>query len=168
MNVIENKLNTVRGFLMSIYRNSKEGWYEIEVGMPINWVIKETKDINCEVAQTTEKGKVIIISPKPDVNNVSIDDLIEFLNHVIETNKRVEEKEKQLKLILESEKLALEEKVKKYFDELETIKQSSFDEYEKDSTNDEPETKTTRKYIKKKTSEELTESKVDTNEEEHK
>ena len=128
MGVISKKLSTVDGYLSAIYRNPKNGWYEIEIGLPINWVIKETKEINCEVTQSNDKGKFVLVSPKPNFN-IDIDDLITFICYVVETNKKVEEKEKELRSILEAEKSALEAKVNVYLSDLESLKEDSFKTY---------------------------------------
>ena len=148
METIESKLKGVSGYLMSVYRNSKDGWYEIEIGLPIKWVIKETSEINCEVIQETDKGKILKISPKPN-SGVIVDDLIDFLSYVVETNKRVSDKEDQLKEIIATEKKAIEDKLKTYLDELENIKVSSFDDYKKpEKVTEEPVEKKVKKRLK--------------------
>lgn len=138
MGLIQNKLKSVGTYLMSITRNSSEGWYEIEIGLPFSWVIKETNKISCEIVESNDKFKIVCVSPKKD-SDIVVDDLIDFLSHVVETNQRVEDKKNELATFLEAEKAALEEKMKKYYDELETIRQSSFSELNNmDDFNSEP------------------------------
>jgi ABC-type sugar transport system ATPase subunit len=61
-------------------------------------------------------------------------------------NKKVQEKELQLNEFLESEKKALQEKVDKYYSELESMKHLSFDEF---SFDDKSNRKSNRKTVEK-------------------
>ena len=46
MKIIEEALNPISGCLASIIRNTKEGWYEFEIGIPNNWVFDDNDKIN--------------------------------------------------------------------------------------------------------------------------
>lgn len=148
MGVISSKFSLVDGYLSAIYRNPKNGWYEVEIALPNNWVIRETKEINCEILNSNEMGKFVLISPKEN-SNIDVDDLINFIIYVVETNKKVEEKEKEFKSILEAEKIALEAKVNVYLSDLESLKKDSFNTYTKVENTDNDSLSNENKNIKK-------------------
>jgi len=124
MKIIQEALAPTDGYITSFKRNTVEGWWEIEVGLPKAWVFDENNKIKCEILAEAEMGKLIKISPKN--NKVVIDDLILFVEIIIETNKRIAEKEKQFTDKMEEMKGVLEQEAKKFYKELDDLKESSF------------------------------------------
>jgi hypothetical protein len=124
MKTIEAALEPITGYLISISRDTINGWYELQVGIPNNWVFDENEEVKCEVISKADVGKLIKISPKD--NDVVIDDLITFVEVIIETNKKIAEKEKQFTDKMEEMKSLLEKEAKKFYEELDELKDNSF------------------------------------------
>lgn len=124
MKTIDIALQPVEGYLFSITRNPVEGWYELEVGIPKGWVFDENDEISCEILSKLDKGNVVKIQPKKA--DVLIDDLVAFVEVIIETNKKIADKEKEFTSRMEEMKGKLEEEAKKFFEELDELKQHSF------------------------------------------
>lgn len=124
MKTINIALQPVEGYLFSIARNPQEGWYELEVGIPKGWVFDENDEIGCEILSKLDKGNVVKIFPKK--TDILIDDLVTFVEVIIETNKKIADKEKEFTNRMEEMKGKLEEEAKKFFEELDELKQNSF------------------------------------------
>ena len=124
MKTIELALEPIIGYLISIKRDFINGWFELEVGLPKNWVYDNNKIIECEVLNQSDSGKIVKISPKN--LDVSVDDLISFLEIVIETNNRIAEKEKEFTDKMNEMKVHLESEAKKFYKELDELKDNSF------------------------------------------
>ena len=125
MSIIENELKRVAGYLIGIYRDPLNGWYEIEVGIQKSWVYESNKDIVCEdIGHESDKGKVIII--KPIKSGVTVDDLINYLGTIIKINFDIQKKEEEF--IEEMKKLekTLESRKNAFYDELNSLKELSF------------------------------------------
>ena len=123
---VNDALDAITGYLITIKRNTFEGWYELEIGMPFNWVFDENEEINCDVLEESEAGKLVLISPKnPDV---PIDALITFVEVIIETNDRIAEKEKEFVDKMLEMKASLEAKAKEFYKELDELRENSFRE----------------------------------------
>ena len=99
MKALERALNKIEGYLMSIKRDVVEGHYYLEVGIPKNWVYKETDTVACEVLQETKQGDFVKIYPLKD--GIVIDDLIGFVNIIIDTNKLIAKKQEEFDKQLE-------------------------------------------------------------------
>jgi hypothetical protein len=126
MKTIEALLEPITGYLISITRNAMEGCYEMEIGIPKGWVFNENKEIKCEVLNEVEGGKIIKISPKnPDI---VIDDLVSFVGIIMETNKKIAEKEKEFTDRMSAMKENLEKEVKAYYVELDKMRADSFND----------------------------------------
>jgi hypothetical protein len=125
MKAIESALLPITGYLISITRNTVDGWYELEIGIPKGWVYDEHhKDINCEIIDENETGKLIKISPKN--NSVEIDDLVIFVEIILEINKKIAEKEREFTDKMQELKGVLENEAKKFYGELDELKVNSF------------------------------------------
>jgi len=148
MNTIETALQSITGYLISIVRNTQSGWYELEIGIPKNWVYNENNEIKCDVMDESSTGKLIKISPKK--NNIIVDDLVTFVEIIIETNNRIAEKEKEFTDKMQLMKDQLEKEAKKFYVELDEIREKSFtilnDNFVKGLR---PDDKVKRKYNKK-------------------
>lgn len=165
MKDIENKLSLLEGYLLSIKRNTINGWYELEIGLPKNWIYKSNKIVKCDTIKKTEAGNLIKISPIK--NNVYIDDLISFVELIIETNSKIAEKEKQFTSQMDQVKKDLENKAKEFYKELDELREKSFDKFnsetKKNTTN--PTANTTTKKSKGRPKGSKNKPKVDNNEE---
>jgi hypothetical protein len=123
MKTIELALEPVTGYLVSITRNPAESGYEIEVGLPSSWYFAENDEIGCEVLSELSNGKIVRIFPKN--RDIVIDDLIKFVEIIIDTNNKIAEKEKQFTDRMEEMKGVLEKEAKKFYEELDELKVNS-------------------------------------------
>ena len=89
--VVESALKPITGNLISIKRDPVNGWYELEIGIPKEWVFDGNEIIDCKVTVESDAGKIVKIFPKND--DIIIDDLILFVDVIIETNNRIALKE---------------------------------------------------------------------------
>jgi len=124
MKPIESALELTNGYINTITRNTVDGWWELEIGLPEAWVFDENTKIGCEVTFENEIGKLIRIFPKK--NDVCVDDLVGFVEIVIETNKEIVVREKEFTDKMLSMKNLLEDEAKKFFKELNDLKEHSF------------------------------------------
>jgi hypothetical protein len=124
MKTIELALQPITGYLISISRNTVSGWYELEVGIPKGWVFDENDEIKCEVLTKTDAGSLVKISPKNA--DAVIDDLVAFVEVILETNKKIADKEKEFTDKMEEMKGKLEKEAKKFYEELDELRQNSF------------------------------------------
>jgi lysophospholipase L1-like esterase len=124
MKPIESALVPTNGYINSFIRNTLEGWWELEVGLPITWVFDENSKIGCEIIFENEIGKLIKVFPKK--NDVVIDDLIAFVEIIIHTNQKIAEKEKQFTDKMQEMKGILEKEAKNFYQELDELKENSF------------------------------------------
>jgi len=124
MKEIESILDPISGNLQSIIRNPMKGWYEVEIGIPLNWVFNENDEIDVEVIFENDIGKVIKIFPKNQ--SVVVDDLVLFAQIVINTNRKIADKEEEFKSQMEEMKRGLEIKASEFFKELDELKENSF------------------------------------------
>ena len=133
MKTIENILEPITGYLISITRDTLKGWYVLEVGIPKGWVFDENKEIRCDVLSENNNGRLIKISPKK--TNIAVDDLIGFVEIIIKTNAKIAEREKQFADKMANMKKTLEEEAKQFYRELDELKENSFknlnDKFEK-------------------------------------
>jgi hypothetical protein len=149
MKTIETLIEPITGYLISITRNAMEGWYELQIGIPKGWVFNENKEIKCEILNEAESGKIIKISPKnPDI---VIDDLISFVGIIMETNKKIAEKEKEFTDRMTTMKENLEKEVKAYYEELDKMRADSFNDRNADfEKNLRPETEKEKRHRRTK------------------
>jgi len=124
MKPIQAALAPTDGYIKSFSRNTVEGWWEVEIGLPINWVYDENVKIGCEIVFENEVGKLVKVYPKK--TDVVLDDLIAFVEIIIATNERIAEKEKQFTDKMQEMKGILEDEAKKFYQELDELKENSF------------------------------------------
>ena len=125
---LEKILGKLDGYLMSIERNLETSMYELKVGFRKNWVYKSTDDIECEVTIESDNGDIIIISGKHD--EVTIDDLIDFVNKVIDTNKKITQMQKEFEDKLEEQKQLIADQILQFDEKIEEMRESSFNNEE--------------------------------------
>lgn len=124
MKQIELALQPIDGYLISITRDTVNGWYVLQVGIPNNWVFDDNNNVGCEVLAESDEGKLIKISPKK--GGVAIDDLVLFVKVIIKTNEMIAEKEREFTETMEAMKGELENKAKTYYEELDRLREESF------------------------------------------
>jgi len=124
MKPIQAALVPTDGYIKSFTRNTVEGWWELEIGLPVNWVYDENIKVGCEVVFENEVGKLVKIFPQK--TDVVIDDLIAFVEVIIKTNERIAEKEKQFTDKMQEMKSILEKEAKQFYRELDELKENSF------------------------------------------
>ena len=143
MKEIQSILEPITGYLKSIDRNPMEGWYEMTVAIPKDWAFNENNEIAVEVITESEIGKLLKIIPKSPT--VVIDDLVLYVIIVIDTNKKIAEKELEFKEQLEEMKKGIEKKASEYFKQLDDLKVNSFAKLSDSFVNGLNETKKERK-----------------------
>lgn len=124
MKPIQSALAPTDGYITSFIRNTVEGWWEIEVGLPASWIFDENSKIGCEVTMETDAGKLVRVYPKTD--DVVIDDLVAFVEVIIKTNEKIAEKEKEFTDRMQEMKKILEKEATKFYEELDELKEDSF------------------------------------------
>lgn len=124
MKIFESILEPIFEYFVSFTHNTDEGCIEMIIGIPKGWVFDENREIKCEILTENENGKLIKISPKN--NNIVIDDLITFVQIIIETNGKIAEKEKQFTDRMAEMKGVLEKEAKKFYEELDELRLNSF------------------------------------------
>lgn len=139
MKTIDLILQPTNGYITSFIRNTMDGSWELEVGIPNKWVYNDNDFIKCEVINKNEVGRLMRISSKS--SSIVIDDLISFVEIIINTNKKIEEKENEFNAQMELLKKGLEEKATEFFKELDTLKENSFKSSIEGKTKVKPSTK---------------------------
>jgi len=124
VNIIDSALKPISDYLISVTRNTENGWYELQVGIPNKWVFENNAEVECEVLNESDLGKLIKVAPKK--TKILIDDLVRFVEIIITTNERIAEKEKEFTDKMEEMRERLEEEAKKFYTELDELKDTSF------------------------------------------
>jgi len=124
MKPIESALEPITGYLISISRDTQKGWYFLTVGIPKGWVVSENNEIVCKIFEETGEGKLIEIAPRNE--NIAVDDLVDFVMVIIETNEKIAQKEQEFTNEMQEMKRMLEEKAKRFYEELDELKDNSF------------------------------------------
>lgn len=124
MKVLEKTLNKIDGYLMSIERNTETGKYELTVGIPSEWVYQEGETVGYEVVAESKVGAVLRVFALEE--DVVIDDLIEFVNIIIDTNKKIVEMKENFENELAKAREELEKKVLSFEEVLEEMTENSF------------------------------------------
>ena len=124
MKVLEKILKNLDGYLISIKRNIETGKYELEIGIPINWIFKSNDLVECEVLHESDKGTLAKVKSIKD--DVGIDDLVNYVNVIVQTNKSIEKKREEFNKQLEEEKKKLEEDIISFEEEIQSMQEKSF------------------------------------------
>lgn len=124
MKTIELTLEPTDGYINSFTRNTIEGWWELEIGLPKTWVYDENTQIDCEIIFENDLGKLIKVFPKK--TGVTIDDLVSFIEIIIQTNEKIAVKEKEFTDKIQKMKNILEEEAVQFYEELDELKENSF------------------------------------------
>lgn len=123
-NFIDERLLPISDYLISIVRDTDNGWYTLKVGIPSTWEIKDSTSIGLKVTNETDVGKIIEIFPKKE--NVIIDDLIIFVEIIIKTNIEIVEMEKVFIEKIEGSKNELQKQIESFYDQLKKHKEKAF------------------------------------------
>lgn len=140
MKKIEQALDPISGYLILMERDTQNGWYQLKIGLPISWVYDENDSISCEVDIENEEGRIIIVAPK--VEGIVIDDLVDFVSLVINTNKKITQKEDEFEMKMDNFKKDLKEQAKAFYADLDELKSNSFKKFNKSNDKDDNETDT--------------------------
>jgi hypothetical protein len=133
MKPLQEALNKIDGYLLSLERDVMKGQYELKVGIPKNWVYESTDNVECEVLKSTKQGDLVkIFSIKEDI---VIDDLIEFINIIIDTNQQIAEMEKKHKEEQDDAILKMEEEEVAFKEKIVTMAKNSFESMQKEQKN---------------------------------
>jgi hypothetical protein len=124
MKEVEGILAPIEGYMLSIERDTINGWYFMKVGIPKNWVFDENNEIGYEILSEADEGKLLKIYPKKQT--IVIDDLIAFVEIIINTNETIAAKEKEFADQMEEFKKNLEKKASNFYKELDELKDNSF------------------------------------------
>lgn len=147
MGIIQDELQKIDGFLVSIKKNPDNDTYEFEIGIPIMWQYKSNDFINVTELWSSEDAVCLKLSTDDD--QVTIDDFIKFIEAVVDVNILIEEENKKLNEELQKRKSEMEELVKQKILEIEQIKKTSIESFSKDNpTNKRQSTKSESKNKK--------------------
>lgn len=136
MGYIQEVLTPIEEYLISIIRNTDYGWYELEVGISSKWVYNDNNNIMCTVIASNDSYVILKLIPKNE--NVDLDEMINFFKIIIETNEKIARKEEDFKIKMEKIRFDLEEEAKRFYDELEILKENSFKSSDKINSNPNP------------------------------
>ena len=123
-NTIDSALQPISEYLISVSRNTTNGNYELQVGIPNKWIFDDNAEIECEVLKESDVGRLIKVAPKK--SKIIIDDLVRFVEIIIMTNERIAEKEKEFTKEMENMRGILEKKANKFYEELDELRDTSF------------------------------------------
>jgi len=140
MRTIERILSKLDSYLYTIKRDTKNGWYVLEIGVPASWTYKSTNIIECKELGGNEKSVLVQINPTE--KGVSVDSLLDFAVQVVNNNKKVEKMREDFELKMNDIKVKLEEEYEKFEDEIENIEDSLFEKKETKAKRVEVEEKT--------------------------
>lgn len=121
MGVVQEALKPIEDYLISTTRNTIEGWYEIEIGIPSQWAISSNSIISCTIIEENEVGKYVKITPlSPEAD---IDRLYAFVELVIKVNEKISEKEALFEKRKQEMKKMFEDEALEFYKELDDMKE---------------------------------------------
>jgi len=129
MKPLEKKFSKIDGYLVSIKRDYDKGQYMLEIGIPKDWAYQSTDKIECEVLNKTPHGDFVKIYGID--NEIVIDDLIEFVNIIIDTNQQIKKMQDDFDKQIEKSKADLKKQMEDFYEKIEILKETSFEEMEK-------------------------------------
>lgn len=133
MGVIQDELNDIDRFIMSITKNPENDTYEFQIGVPPKWEFSSNDNINIEVITSVEQGSVLKLTTNDE--NIKFDDFVDFIKLIVEVNIAIEEQNKELEETLSKQKAELEAIVSKKLTEIEKMKADAFKTFEKSKNN---------------------------------
>ena len=139
MKNVQENFNTIKEYLFSMESEPLNGWYSFKIGLPKKWVCSGNDLIDCVKLDESDEGVLYKLTPKDE--SIIIDDLIGFVNFVIEINNEIEEKERFYQEEKDRLSQLLNEKLGKTFTELTDLKKESFKAFNTTSRKKNNETK---------------------------
>jgi hypothetical protein len=125
MGEVSKAIEKIESYLYTIKRDTQNGWYVLEIGIPATWTYKSTDNIECEETGSTEKMAMIKINPTK--SGVDIDTLLKFANRIVASNILIEKKRKDFEKQMEDIKEKLAEQYEKFDDQMESIQDDLFE-----------------------------------------
>jgi hypothetical protein len=141
MRAVEKALHKLEGRIAQIKRNPNTAKYEIQVAFPKNWHFQSTKNFELENILGSENGVLLNLSTSSD--EISIDDMLDYIQQIVDTNEAIEREEKALEEQMEAEKKAIEKKFLESYKKIQKMKEQGLKSKQS--------SKTTRKKQPKKT-----------------
>lgn len=120
MKQVQRKLSKLDTYLHKIEINPETGNYEVFIATPYKWIIKENNSFGIKfLLDEEDQGKYFSIAPK--VDEVEVDDILEFADKIISLNKNIEREEEELKKRIQEEKERLAKEVQDFYDKVENL-----------------------------------------------
>lgn len=122
--IIHEAFASIDEYFISLSVDTVTGFYVLEVGVPDKWAFSSSRGIECNIVAESEEGKILKISTSND--DTGIDDLIDYVKVIVDTNMKIVKKEEEFKEKMNEMKKQLEEEARKFYAELDTLKDNSF------------------------------------------
>lgn len=122
--IVEEALAPIAGYFISMSVDTVTGFYILEIGIPDRWAFSSSNNIKCDILAENDEGKILKISSENE--QTSIDDLIDFVSIIINTNMKIAMKEVEFEERMNNMKKQLEDEARRFYAELDTLKDSSF------------------------------------------
>lgn len=114
--IVQEQLEKVKEYLISIENDYETDSWVIKVGLPAKWVVNNNDLINISIITEMNEGKIISI--RPISPNITIDVLLEFISLIIKTNQAIIDRQKEFALEVKKMEEEIAEKTKGYFNEI--------------------------------------------------
>jgi hypothetical protein len=141
MQSLDSVLKPLSNNLILIRKNLDNNQYEIEMGIPKDWIFEKNNNIDCEVLGENENGKLIKIMPLNE--KVLIDNLIIFAEKIVMVNEEIEKQKVEFEKKMEETRITLINQFMEFHNDMEKKITLSFKE-------EKSETSTTDKEKSKK------------------
>ena len=125
MRTVERILSKLDSYLYTIKRDTKNGWYVLEIGIPASWTYKSNSKIECKELGGNKKSVLVQINPIED--DVPVDTLLDFAIQLVNNNKKIEKMREDFELKMKDIKVQLNEEYEKFENEIENIEDNLFD-----------------------------------------
>lgn len=118
---VAEKLKPIDGYVLGVNRNTENGYYELNIGVPKDWEILTSKTILSEVIlHHEENGDILRIYSKDE--DVVIDDLLDFVIEIVKSNEEIEQIQRELDEELANKRKNLEAELKMIYETFENRK----------------------------------------------
>ena len=130
MKTIEEGLEPFSGHLLALKRDTLNGWYYLEIGIPKDWIFNDNDFIECENIQKSDEGVMLKIAPKEE--GIIVDDLFAFVMLIIQTNSKISKMENEFTDQMAHVKKDLEDQYKDFYKQLQDLREQSFNNFNVD------------------------------------
>ena len=117
---VSEKLKPIDGYVLRIERNTENGYYEVVVGIPINWEYITSKTIMSDLLNETENGKIYKVYSKDE--DIVIDDLFDYISEIVKSNEQIEQIQRELEDELANKRKKLEAELAMIYETFENKK----------------------------------------------